>query len=99
MTIGIQDFYLHTPMAQSEYLRLKLSDLPNSVVQHYNLEDKATRDGYMYVDIKRGMYGLPQAGLIAQQLIEKQLNKKGYHKSEIIPGLWKHKWHLICFSL
>ena len=51
------------------------------------------------MEIKWGMYGLPQAGLIAQQLLEKQLNKKGYHQSEITPGLWKHTWSLICFSL
>ena len=53
-------------MDQSKYMSLKLSDLPKSVVQHYNLAEKATMDGYVYVDIKRGMYGLPQSGLIAQ---------------------------------
>ena len=58
-------------MDQSKYMRLKLSNLPESVLQHYHLEDKATLDGYMYVEIKQGMYDLPQAGLIAQQLIEK----------------------------
>ena len=35
--------------------------------------------GYVYEDIKRGMYGLPQAVLFAQQLLEKLLNKKVYH--------------------
>ena len=52
-------------------MRLKLSDLPKSGVQHYHVENKSTRDGYVYVEIKRGIYGLPQAGLIAQQLLEK----------------------------
>ena len=45
------------------------------------------------------MYGLPQAGLIAQQLLEKLLNKKGYQQSEITLGFWMHNWRLICFSL
>ena len=45
------------------------------------------------------MYGLRQAGLIAQQLLEKLLNRKGYHQSEITPGLWKHKRRPIYFSL
>ena len=52
-------------------MRLKLSDLPKSVVQQYNMEAKATRDGYLHMDIRRGMYDLPQAGLIVQQLLEK----------------------------
>ena len=34
MTIDINDFYLNTPMARSEYMRLKIGDLPKSVVQH-----------------------------------------------------------------
>ena len=60
---------------------------------------KATRDVYVYLEIKQGIYGLPQAGLIVQQLLEKRLNKKGYHQSEITTGLWKHKWRPICSSL
>ena len=77
-------------MSQSKYMRLKLSNLPKSGVQHYNLEEKTTRDRNVYVEIKQWMYGIPQAGIIAQQLPEKRLNKKGYHQSEIAPGLWKH---------
>ena len=78
---------------------LKLSNLPKRVVQHYNLAEKTTRDGYVYVENNQGMYGLPHSGLIAQQLLEKRLNNKGYHQSDITPGLWKHKWRPICFSL
>ena len=33
MTIDIKYFYLNTPMERSEYMRLKLSDLTESVVQ------------------------------------------------------------------
>ena len=52
-------------MARSEYMRLKLKDLPEIVISHYNLEEKVTTNGWVYVEIKRGMYGLPHAGLIA----------------------------------
>ena len=45
------------------------------------------------------MYGLPQAGIIAQELLEKQLAEYGYHQSKIINGFWKHKTRLICFCL
>jgi hypothetical protein len=36
------------------------------------------------------MYGLPQAGIIAQQLLEERLAKHGYRQSKTTPGLWKH---------
>jgi hypothetical protein len=45
------------------------------------------------------MYGLPQAGIIAQQLLEKRLAKVGYHQSKIVPGLWKHETKDIFFTL
>ena len=49
MTIDIKYFCLNTSMARSEYMRLKISDLPENVVQHYNMAEKTTRDGYVYV--------------------------------------------------
>ena len=45
------------------------------------------------------MYGLPQAGLIAQQLLEKRLNVEGFYQSELVPGLWTHELRPISFSL
>ena len=45
------------------------------------------------------MYGLPQAGLLSQQLLEKLLNGKGYQQNKITPVFWTHKWCPIYFSL
>ena len=45
------------------------------------------------------MYGLPQAGILAQQLLEKQLNNKGYSQENLVPGLWTHSWRPITFTL
>ena len=45
------------------------------------------------------MYGLPQSGLIAQQLLEKRLNAHGYQQSGLVDGLWTHDWRPISFSL
>jgi hypothetical protein len=73
MTMDIKDFYLNTPMAQYKYMGLQIADMPNDVIKHYNLTYLVTPDGYVYCKIKKGMYGLPQAGIIAQQLLEKQL--------------------------
>jgi hypothetical protein len=48
MTIDIKDFYLKTPMARYEYMQLRIADMPDNVIEHYNLRDKATPDGYIY---------------------------------------------------
>jgi hypothetical protein len=45
------------------------------------------------------MYGLPQAGIIAQELLEERLQKAGYTQSKLTPGYWKHEWRPISFTL
>ena len=86
-------------MKRPEYLRLKLGNISNEVIVEYNLSNIATPDEYVYVEVNKGMYGLPQAGLLAQQLLEKRLNEHGYTQSEIILGLWKHKTRDLTFTL
>jgi hypothetical protein len=77
-------------MEQYKYMRLKLSDIPNEIIIKYKLREIATSDGYVYCKIRKGMYGLPQAGIIAQELLQEHLAKVGYHQSKIVPGLWTH---------
>ena len=87
-----------TPLKRKEYAKMKLSDFPESVIANY-LGEKATPDGFVYVAIKRGMYGFPQIGILAQTPLETRLNAHGYHQSKITPGLWTHEWRPICFML
>ena len=73
-----------------EYTKLKLSSLPEKIIQEYKLRDIATNDGLVYVKVQKGMYSSLQAGLLTTKLLEKQLNDPGYFQSTIIPGLWTH---------
>jgi hypothetical protein len=45
------------------------------------------------------MYGLPQAGILANQLLEKRLTTKGYYQCQQTPSLWSHVWQNITFCL
>jgi hypothetical protein len=99
MTIDLKDFYLNTPMKQPEYMHLKMTDIPEEIIGQYKLRGIATPDGYVYTEITKGMYGLPQARIIAQELLEEHLSKHGYFQSKIIPGLWTHLTRPILFSL
>jgi hypothetical protein len=97
-TMDIKDFYLNTPLKRFEYVRMQLKDLPDEIIEEYQLEEKAT-NGCVYVEVRMGMYGLPNAGIIAQQLLEKRLEKHGYRQSQNTPGLWSHEWRPIQFTL
>jgi hypothetical protein len=97
--LDIKDFHLNTPMKCKEYMRLKIIDIPDKTIKEYNLQELVVEDGYVYCAISKGMYGLPQAGIIAQELFKERLSKHGYHQSKIIPDFWTHKMRPIAFTL
>ena len=77
----LANFYLVTPLKQPEYAKIKLADVPEEVIKEYNLHQYATPDGWVYIKVSRGMYGLPQAGSLGHDLLEQWLNKEGYFQS------------------
>jgi hypothetical protein len=66
--MDIKNYYLVTPLPQFEYMKMLLSSFPEEIVQKYNLNALAV-DGWVYIEIRKGMYGLKQAGLLANQLM------------------------------
>ncbi len=98
-TMDNKNFYLCTPMTRYQYLQLKPFDMPDNINAHYHLLDIATPNGYVYCKICQDMYGLLQAGIIAQELLAKRLKEHGYTQSKTMPGLWTHELHPITISL
>ncbi len=80
-------------------MKLKLSDIPSEIKREYKIQELASSDKYVYCQIRKGMYGLPQAGIIAQELLAQRLAKYGYNQSKIVPGLWTHNTKPVCFTL
>ena len=40
-------------------------------------------NGWVYVETKKGMYNLPQAGLLAQELLKTRLAAHGYIQNKL----------------
>ena len=59
MAMDISNFYLMTPLKRPEYIRLKLTDIPEDIIVEYGLSNKASKDGSIYIETNKGMYGLP----------------------------------------
>jgi hypothetical protein len=87
MTMDISNFYLNSPLPRPEFICIKLSDIPDKIIVEYMLRVKATSNGSIYIMATKGMYGLSQAGPIANKLLELRLNKHGYQQSKLVPGL------------
>jgi hypothetical protein len=94
----VKNFYLETPMDRYEYMRIPVRLIPEAFLQAYDLQSKIYK-GYLYMEIRKGMYGLPQSGIIANQLLRKRLKPHGYYEVHHTPGLWKHKTRPTIFSL
>ncbi len=99
MTLDIKNFYLNTPMEQYEYVYIKLDDVPEEIIQQNLLHHKVDSKGYIFIEVQKCMYGLPQAGILAQNLLEKCLNKHGYFQNKAVPGLWTRDSRPISFTL
>ena len=56
-------------------------------------------EGYVYVKINKGMYGLEQAGLIENELLANVLAKHGFNQTSHTTGLWRHQTKPIQFAL
>jgi hypothetical protein len=96
--MDIKNYYIGTPLPRFEYMKMLLSRFPDELVQTYNLKALAV-DGWVYIEIRKGMYGLKQAGLLANQLLQTRLAPFGYYPARHTPGLWLHKTRPISFTL
>jgi hypothetical protein len=98
MMMDIKNYYMGTHLPWYEYIRMLLSRFPEEIVDKYNLKALAV-EGWVYIKIRKGMYGLKQAGLLANQLLQKRSVPFGYYPVRHTPGLWLHKTRPIAFSL
>jgi hypothetical protein len=98
MMMDIKNYYLGTPLPWFEYMKMLLSRFPEEIIQKYNLNALAV-DGWVNIEIRKGMYGLKQAGLLANQLLQTRLAPFVYHPARHTTGRWLHKTRPISFTL
>ncbi len=60
MSLDLKDFFLATPMPNPEFMKVPFKYFPQDIVDKYKLSTKLHND-YIYIKIKKGMYGLKQA--------------------------------------
>jgi hypothetical protein len=89
LVIDINNFYLNTSLGRFENMVNNLSSLPQETIEKYDLIE-LSQDGKVYIEIQKGMYGLPQAGILANKLLQRNLAKDGYRPTHHTHGLWTH---------
>ena len=97
-TLDIKDYFYGTSMTSYEYVRIALSLIPQEIIDQYDLMRKQV-DGWVYMEVRKGMPGLKQAGRIAHDRLIKHLAQYGYAPCRNTPALWKHVTKPISFTL
>ena len=98
LCLDIKNFYLGTPMDRFEYMKMPIDVFPQATIDQYDLHTHAL-NGFVYLEIRKAIYGLPQAGILANQLLRKRLRPHGYYEVAHTPGLWKHVTRPVQFTL
>jgi hypothetical protein len=88
--LDIKNYFLGTPMAYYQYIRVPQPVIPQEVWNGSRYQIHIANHGYVYLEVRRGMYGLKEAAIIAfNQLIQK-LAPSGYEPMAFTPGFWRH---------
>ena len=91
------NFYLATPLERHQYTRIPIELMPQEFIDPYQLQNKI-KNGFVYCEIIRGMYGLPESGSLANKLLKERLEEHGYTEVDHTLGLFKHENRPIWFT-
>ena len=58
-------------------MRIPIKIITNEILSEYKISE-FEHGRYVYVQINKGMYGLVQAGLLANEILSKRLAKHGF---------------------
>ena len=74
ITYDICNYYLETPLKYPQYVKIKLTDIPQYFIEEYNLHEYV-HEGWVYLEILNGVYGIPQSDSLTNDLLDTRLLK------------------------
>ena len=77
---------------------MPLNLFPQHTIDQYKLQENV-QNGQVYLEVWRAIYGLTQAGALANNQLKKFLPPDGYYEVAHTPGLWRPTTIPIQFSL
>ena len=79
-------------------MKVALKCFIEDIIQHYSL-GTLQHNGYIFIKIKKRMYGLKQAVILAYHSLSKLLTNGGYEQILDSLRMWKHKTRKTLFCL
>jgi hypothetical protein len=81
MCLDIKHFYLLAPLGRYKYMCIPFALSPPWIAKQYDFANK-THNGYIYLEMQRAVWGLPQASILANKLLKKCLAPHGYYECQ-----------------
>ena len=79
---------LETPMPRAEYIRIHSKYFPPDIRALYQIDGLISKDGYFYINIKKDMYILKEAFIIAYKKLIENKEPHGHFPVPFTTGLW-----------
>ena len=55
LELDLKYFYLNTTMERPEYLRMKINNFPEDLIEQYKLKDKVDTKGFVILRVEKGL--------------------------------------------
>ena len=96
--MNLKDMFLHTPVKNPEYMKVPIKYFPKYTQEKYELSG-LIYNGRIYIKIKKDMYGLKQAAVLAYAHLSILLKVGEYQSTLGSIGIRRHKTRKIVFCL
>ena len=98
MSLDISDYYLNTELKDHQYLKIPVKEIPTEIMDEFDLH-RLVHNACVYFVVVKGMYGLPEAGILAQQGLIEHIKPHGYIQDPLVPMLFVHNVSKLSFTL
>ena len=94
----VHNSYLNAVTEDPKYTRIIIKLFPVEIMDQYGLWDKVN-DGHIYMKISKGMYNLPQAGILSNKQLVIGLKPYSYEPCKFTQRLWIQKTNGITITI
>ena len=84
MGLDINFFNLGTTLERFEYMKIPITLFPEHVRQQYQLHGNRVKNWLVYLEIRKAIYGLTQAGILSNKLLISRLAPYGYYEVALL---------------
>ena len=86
-------------MDRSEFMKVPLKHFPANIKKRYNLNSLIKPTEHVFIKIKKDMYGLKQAAILAYNNLIFNLKQDGYFPILHTDSYWQHEKYPTIFCL